>query len=159
MIVKLLYGSNPVYKTVRQKLILFLSCQPRIPVQKCLPPCSCRTASLYVYLRWWIACLQLHSQGQKLKSYLNVINQQVVKLVQDRDSWKKVVEQARTLHRLQHFIRRRISKWLDLTTFKRHLSIGGYVSDDSVFHICSRESRENVLPLNFIIAALLNCPC
>ena len=124
MIVKLLHGSNPVYKTVKQKLILFLSCHPRIPVQKCLPPCSCRTASLYVYLHWWIACLQLHSQGQKLKPYLDVINQQVVKVVQDRDSWKKVIEQARTVCRLQRFIRRRISKWLVLTTFKRCLYIG-----------------------------------
>jgi len=29
------------------------------------------------------------------------------KVAQNRDSWKKVDEQARTLYRLQHFIRRR----------------------------------------------------
>ena len=29
------------------------------------------------------------------------------KVAQDRDSWKKAVEQARTLHRQQRFVRRR----------------------------------------------------
>ena len=40
------------------------------------------------------------------------------KMAQNRDSWKKAVEQARTLYRLQRFIRRRrlISTWVrDLT--------------------------------------------
>ena len=32
------------------------------------------------------------------------------KVAQNRDSWKKVVEQARTLYRLQYFIRRRHNK-------------------------------------------------
>jgi len=39
------------------------------------------------------------------------------KVAQNRDSWKKVVEQARTVYRLQHFIRRRICCPLSSVTF------------------------------------------
>jgi len=46
------------------------------------------------------------------------------KIAQNRESWKKVVEQARTLYRLQCFMRRRISVTTPLMSFIKSAGFG-----------------------------------